>query len=677
MAASRRTLASLAGYLPGLLAIAGLVSTRLYSYPLFHTLAELFAIAVQFSLFTIVWHSRRHLKNGALLVIGASAAPIAAIDVLHMLTYKGVDLISAASVDVPTQLWVAARFLQAATLLAAARSARRAPAAWRALAVTSGAAGLTVASIAAGVFPRCLTPAGLTPFKIAAEAATVVVLAAALYGFQQRSDDLLPTAGRLIRWSIGFMIASEVLFTLYQDPYAISNLLGHVVRILGAYAMYRAVVVTALEEPQAVLFREISLRNAQLEETDRALRSAKQRSDAMSAVSTMIARAEPLDAVVERVLEIGAEALGADGAAMTAKRGSGWVVTHARGFDRTVIGLRREGASGRHLALAAEKRSPVISNDPLRDPRVDGDFAARFGITALLVAPLVARNEVLGALTFVKRGARTGFQEVDRGFAARLATALGLAISNERLQSAQSRVVEGLRDAILTMPDALPGVRLGHVYRSADRIARIGGDFYDAFTLPDGRHAVLMGDVSGKGIDAALSSFVTRTAFHALALRERSPARVLAAANEVLSRLLPDEAFATAIFGVVDVANGVFTAVSAGHPDPIVCSIDGCVEHDTVRNLPLGMFPGTQYEEFRIPLAPEHVLVMFSDGVLDARRGNDPFGERRVRETLDLVGTSDPQSIADALLAAVSAHADGEHVDDIAIVALRLDDNAA
>ncbi|MCL4078886.1 SpoIIE family protein phosphatase [Coriobacteriia bacterium Es71-Z0120] len=660
---------ALAGYLPGAIALSALLSTLLYSYGLFHTLAEIFAIAVQFALFTVVWHSRRHLDDGALVVIGTSAAPIAAVGALHLLSYVEIGLITSTAQGFSAQLWIAARFLQAAALLAASWFEQTRPAAWKALAASTIATGVVVGAAATNRLPL-----SADPLTAAIDAAIVVALLVALYRFWSSKAAFAPAVGRRLLWAVGLAAAAETLFALGGDPGSASHVVGHVVRIAAAYALYRAVVVSVLEQPQATLFREISLRNAQLEETDRALRSAKERSDAMLAVSTMIARAEPLDAVIERALELGANAMGADGAALTAKRGGGWVVTHAYGFDRTVIGMRREGPSAHHLLLAHEKRSPVIVNEPALDPRVDREFVSRFGVTSLLVAPLVARNEVFGALTFIKRRGRAGFSEQDRGFSARLATSLGLAISNDRMQSAQSRVADALRSAILTMPDALPGVQLGHVYRSADRIAKIGGDFYDAFSLADGRHAVLMGDVSGKGIDAAVSSFVTRTAFHALALREPSPARVMAAANDVLARLLPDEAFATAIFGVIDVQGGTFTAASAGHPDPVICTLDGCVEHDAVRNLPLGMFPETEYEQFSLPLTDGEVLVMFSDGVLDARRGQEPFGEWRVREVLDSARLVDPQAIAEMLLDAVTAHADGTHVDDIAIVALRLEE---
>jgi len=659
-------------FLPGVLALLGLVATRFHSHALFHTMAELFAVSVQFSLFTVVWHSRRHIDNGPLLLIGASAASTAALDALHMLTYDGAGILPATAAT-PTQLWIAARSIQAGSLLIASRYADRKPVAWHVLALTSALGAAAVALTASNALPTLLGPGGLASLRSLADWTTVLVLSAALYRFSRTPDAFPPAVASLVRQSVVAAVGSQLLIALSPDPSTAIHLIGHLLRIIAAYALYRAVVVSVLEEPQALLFREISLRNARLEDAQRALRRAKERSDAMGSVASMIARGDGIDAVIARAFDVCCETLGADGAILTTVARTGYSVTHAKGFDRAVAGSQADAQSARHLALAIEKRAPVIINDPERDPRVDQAFVSRFGIKALITAPLLAGNETFGALTFVKRKGRGGFDEHDRGLVGRLGTALALAMANERLRASQARVADALRSAILSMPDALPGVRIGHVYRSADRLARIGGDFYDAFTVADGVHAMLMGDVSGKGVDAAVSSFVTRTAFHALALRESSPAAVMAAVNDVLARLLPEGAFATAVFGLVDTTAGVFTACSAGHPDPLVCADGRCIEHDAIRSMPLGMFPDAQYEEFSVPLGRGHVLVMFSDGVIEARRGLEPFGEARVRETLDNLETHDPQGVAEGLLAAVVEFADGTRADDIAIVALTLE----
>ncbi|MCX8007926.1 MAG: SpoIIE family protein phosphatase [Coriobacteriia bacterium] len=672
MNGARHQTVSALRYLPAVLALVTLAGTRLVSYELFHSVAGLFVVAVEFSLFTVVWHSRRNLDNGVLVLIGSSAAAVATVDAAHLLLHNGLLTVSATSAAAPLQVWTAGRIIHALSLLAATGFIDRKPIPWVVLATSMSVAGAIIAAIVFGVLPATLAAPAGSPSSIGASAFVVAALTAAYLRLARRADRFYKPVARMMNSAVACMAASEIVLAASVDPTGITGLVGHLLRVVAAYAFYRAVVLTALEEPQAVIFREISLRNALLEETERALRLAKERSDAMSTVSAMIARGEPLDTIIAKALELGCETLGADGAALTSRTDAGWLVTHVHGFDRSIIGMRRDAASARHLHLAAEKGAPVIMNDPLRDPRVDDEFVSRFGISALLVAPLMAGNEALGTITFVTRKSRGTFDEQDRAFAARLSTALGLATANERLRSAQLRVAGALQTAILTMPDSLPGLRLGHVYRSADRLARIGGDFYDAFPIAEHKHAVLMGDVSGKGVDAAISSFVTRTAFHALALREQSPARVMSAVNDVLSRLLPDEAFATAIFGVLDARQGTFTACSAGHPDPVVCIDGACVEFETTRSLPLGMFSDARYEEFEIPLAPGHVLVMFSDGVLEARRGTDAFGETRVRQVLASTNAADPQVVAESLLAAVTAHSDGVRLDDIAVVALCL-----
>ncbi|MCE5204045.1 MAG: SpoIIE family protein phosphatase [Actinomycetia bacterium] len=663
--------------LPDLIAGLGLLvllfAIRDVSYTFFHSLAELFAIVVAACIFMVMWNSRRYVNNGALVFIGVASLPIAAVDVLHMLTYSGMAVIPAVKPDVATQLWVIGRVLQAtALLLAPSFIDRRAQEPFWLTAWAVPTAVLLWVVFKTNWFPECLTPAGLTTFKIAAEWAIAAALALALVRFRRDATRFHPDVLRLISWSIAATVASELTFTLYTDPYSATNLVGHFLRIIAFYLLYRAIIATALREPHAVLFKELADQNETLMETERAIRRAKEFSDALSDIDSAVNSTLDLHEVLSRAIVAATTALHADAATISIKEGDVWTIRLVHHMPDSLIGTQRDRMSASHLYETAETRRPMIVEDVPADGDASGDLARDLGVTALMTVPLMAGGEVIGILTFYVLARGHGFTPEQLNFASRLSSSLSLAIENARLYDAQKKIAEELQTPMLSFPDELPGVKFGHAYRSVEELARIGGDFYDAFELGNGSVAVVVGDVSGKGMAAATASSITRTTFRAFGLHLRAPRAVLSAVNEVLVRLLPDGSFATATYAVIDIATGDLTAASAGHPDPFVCTRLGCYRQDARRNQPLGLWDDVVFDEFTLKLAPGDSVVLFSDGLLDTRRNKEFFGEERVEEVLTKMRDAKPQEIVDALMDAVARFSGTQHTDDIAIVAATL-----
>ncbi len=306
-------------------------------------------------------------------------------------------------------------------------------------------------------------------------------------------------------------------------------------------------------------------------------------SEAMNGIDAAINSTLELDQILTRALVGASHALNADSAAITFRMGDGWIVHHVYGLPDDLIGTVLREPEAQHLILAAESRMPIIIADAGHDDRVDPGLMNRYAIRSLLTVPLAAANDVIGIITFHMLSDLKTFDEAGRDFAARLAVALALAIENARLYESQHEIADTLQKAMLYFPEELPGVDLGHAYRSADEFALTGGDFYAAFELGDGRIGLVLGDVSGKGIEAATASSVVRTTLHAFSLRDSRPADVLAAANKVLVQLLPEGVFATATYATVDTLTGSVVLCSAGHPDPFVCTRTGCVRRDAKR----------------------------------------------------------------------------------------------
>ncbi|MBN1887921.1 MAG: PAS domain S-box protein [Thermoflexales bacterium] len=264
-------------YLVAGLSLAGLYLTSLYSYPLFHTLAELLSIAVALSVFMLAWNSREYADNDYVLFVGISLLFVGFIALAHTLAYRGVNLFAGYDTDLPTQLWIAERYLQSLSLLAASRLLGRKPSHKRWLYPVLGGYGVITlilfALIFARLFPACyIEGQGLTPFKIYSEYLICLILLAALGLLLRARQQLDPHVARLLAWSIVAMVGAEVSFTQYVSVYGPANMVGHLFQVVSVYLVYEAVVVTGIRQPYNLAFRN-------LKQSEQALQDSQARLD--------------------------------------------------------------------------------------------------------------------------------------------------------------------------------------------------------------------------------------------------------------------------------------------------------------------------------------------------------------------------------------------------------------
>ena len=175
----------------------------------------------------------------------------------------------------------------------------------------------------------------------------------------------------------------------------------------------------------------------------------------------------------------------------------------------------------------------------------------------------------------------------------------------------------------------LPGLELGDVYESAARV-EVGGDVYDYLTLGDGRLAVVLGDVTGHGVDATADMAMAKYVFRSLAREHPDPGTFLAAANEVVSSEIAPGRFITMVEVVFDVEGGEVACASAGHPPPRLVLPDGSVQSISARGLALGIDAPQAYDTVTEPFPPGAIVVVYTDGVIEARRGGEQFGVERL-----------------------------------------------
>lgn len=240
---------------------------------------------------------------------------------------------------------------------------------------------------------------------------------------------------------------------------------------------------------------------------------------------------------------------------------------------------------------------------------------------------------------------------------------------NDREQ-AERRIADVLQSTLLTTPERIDAVTLGFAHQSATSGALVGGDFYDLFSPASGRVAFIVGDVCGKGVEAAATTAMIRTVIRSFAYESPEPARVLQRASEVVERELPDDKFVTVLFGVIDLATGETLLGSAGHPGPVLRSGGVTSELTLPRNPPLGVLLDQRFETSRTVLREGDLLVMFTDGLLDAGWPRGGFGARRIVAAVQ-GGSLDPSKATSALLRTATAYAGGVLTDDVEVVALR------
>jgi PAS domain S-box-containing protein len=254
----------------GLLILLGLnLLVHPFNYLLFHSLAEIFSILVAGGIFVIAWNGRGFIASPYLLFLGIAYLFVGGIDLIHTLAYDGMGVFPEADANLPTQLWIGARYLQGISLVIAPLIAARRFNPYTVFWSYAGVTSLLLLSIFVwDIFPDCLLPGvGLTPFKIFSEYVICLLLVVAIALTRRQRHLFDPPILRLIIASIAVTIASELSFTLYQDVYGITNMVGHLLKILAFYLLYRAIIARGLKEPHSLLFRtlkqnEVLLRRA-------------------------------------------------------------------------------------------------------------------------------------------------------------------------------------------------------------------------------------------------------------------------------------------------------------------------------------------------------------------------------------------------------------------------------
>jgi PAS domain S-box-containing protein len=320
--------------------------------------------------------------------------------------------------------------------------------------------------------------------------------------------------------------------------------------------------------------------------------------------------------------------------------------------------------------------APELPDPYLERIAVDEDhlrLMRAVGLRSLLTVPLRARGRTFGAMTLVAGAPERRLDRRDVELAENLATRAALAADNARLFGEREYISRTLQRSLLPprLP-TVPGVELAARYRPAGDHGDVGGDFYDVFPTSDGQWGLAIGDVAGKGPDAAAVTALARHTLHVAAAYEQRPARVLAALNDALLEDTP-RTLLTAVYARLTPGRPATIDISCGgHPLPLIVRRDGRVEGAGEPGTLLGFTDAPELFEREHALEPGDAVVLYTDGVIESRPIERALGAGGLARLLAQCGGWSAEAIAELIEHAVEERSEGRQNDDVATLVVRV-----
>jgi serine phosphatase RsbU (regulator of sigma subunit)/PAS domain-containing protein len=304
----------------------------------------------------------------------------------------------------------------------------------------------------------------------------------------------------------------------------------------------------------------------------------------------------------------------------------------------------------------------------------------RLGVRSAVVAALKARGRRFGTLTLANAESGRLFEDADVQLAEELAARAGMAIDNARLYTERTRIAHTLQAKLLPerLPD-IPGVLVAARYRAAGELNDVGGDFYDVFPRSPTEWALVVGDVSGKGAEAAAVTALARYTLRAAALESAPPSDALRRLN---TAMIDDDTSEFATVALAYFSKAADDAVDvrlalAGHPAPALVRSEGTVEMAGRFGMMVGLREDPVLHDVELRIRPGDALLLYTDGVSEAGPRGRPLGEHGIAAVLGELAGRTPQAMVDALERAAVSAQPGEPRDDIALLAISLERSSA
>lgn len=325
-------------------------------------------------------------------------------------------------------------------------------------------------------------------------------------------------------------------------------------------------------------------------------------------------------------------------------------------------------------------KKPLLTNDPSTDERFRG-LKWEQTILSILCVPLMVKSELIGVITSYNKKGHDGFNEEDQRLLAIIAGQSAQIIENARLYEEEKALVsmkEQVKLAAQIQQDLLPKCppRLEGYDIAACSIAAqmVGGDYYDFVRVHDGRWAVCLGDVSGKGLPASLLMANLQATLRGQTAILNAVGETIARSNRLIYQSTDPEKFATLFYAVLDPAAGALAFCNAGHEYPMLFRANGSAPVRLVTGgMALGVLEEFPYEEDTARMDPGDTLIIYSDGIPDAVNEFDqPFGEERLTECVRKYATESAEEIMERVVEAVKAHErESPRIDDLTLLVIK------
>jgi hypothetical protein len=433
---------------------------------------------------------------------------------------------------------------------------------------------------------------------------------------------------------------------------------------------------------RTVYYRDIT-REKRFEEQ---LRTSEQWSTFVAEATTLLSESLDIETILERLARLSVPIL------------ADWCVIHLIGEDGLPRPLAVAHVEDEKLELVREyqqrfipdpgadagvaqvvaSRTPMIVNAITREALEEGarspehfEMLRALEFHSVLVVPILCRDRALGAISLVRAASRLEYGQDDLAKARELAARAGFAIDNARLYEQTLSVAQTLQKSFLPpeLPD-ISGVDIAARYFPAGEGAQIGGDFYDAFRIDNRRYGFVLGDVSGKGLEAATVTTLARHTIRGAALTARHPSEALRVLNTALIEQNQTDRFCTAVYAIVDprFARVRVTVSSGGHPPPYVIRNDGAVEPVDCGGTLLGFIDDVALQDADVELEFGDKLFLYTDGVLDIRMRGGMVGQDGLEKLLYDCAKRGTEAAAEHISHTLAELQDGIATDDIAFI---------
>lgn len=314
---------------------------------------------------------------------------------------------------------------------------------------------------------------------------------------------------------------------------------------------------------------------------------------------------------------------------------------------------------------------PRIIPDLLRSSPALAGFAKIGGLGAGMVAPVVAGEEVVGVLLAARVNGEQ-FDEEDLWFLTEAAAHSSAALANSAVYRRQAMIAETLQRTLVPPEPAISFLDIATLYAPAPGEARVGGDFFDVFRVEGSKAALVVGDVSGKGVEAAIHTAEAKYMLRAFAHQNPEPLHVITSLNAALFDYLPGESFITLAYFVIDGDSHTLSYVNAGHETSIVLrGADHSITEIGPNGPMLGVTASVAYSQSEASFKAGDLLFCYTDGVTDVRTNGERFGYRRLRETIAAAPARDAHGLMDHVMETVRSFGTHRQTDDQVVVVVR------